>query len=217
MLYLAIVALWAVVLVPMWLRRDGDPGRLGLSWFPHRRPGAAPEAAGEYPETAPGIVVSAAAAAGDYAADLDRPDLDGLGRPEPPAHPGQPEQAGFSPRRRGGRGAVIARRRRRTLGLSLLVLTCATVGSTGLAPFWVALPPVVLLAAHVSLLRVAVSIDSARREAAARIRAAERTAASAAKVAADAAQAEIIDLMERNRARDVFDQYAPEGLRAVGD
>lgn len=181
-LYLAIVALWAVVLVPMWLRRDGDPGRLGLSWFPHRRPE----------------------------------------QPEPPAQPepAQPEPAGHAgsaPRRRGGRGAVIARRRRRTLGLSLLVLACAAAGGTGLAPFWVAAPSVVLFAAHLSLLRVAVSMDAARREAAARIRAAERAATRAAMVAADAAQAEIIDLMERNRARDVFDQYAPEGLRAVGD
>src|SRR3954454_16718949 len=44
-LYLAIVALWAVVLVPMWLRRDSDAARPGLSWLPHRRPVTAPESA----------------------------------------------------------------------------------------------------------------------------------------------------------------------------
>lgn len=34
LLYLAIVAVWAVVLVPMWLRRDND----GFSRILHKRP-----------------------------------------------------------------------------------------------------------------------------------------------------------------------------------
>ena len=212
-LYLAIVAVWAVVLVPMWLRRDGDPGRLGgLSWLHHRRPGTAPEAGGEYREAAPDIAGGGAGAAADGDDAEFAADLGGIDQAAE-----QPEPAGYSPRRRRGRATVIARRRRRTLGHSLLVLATVAAGSAGVAPFWVALPPVGLLAMHLSLLRVAAGMDAARREAAAQVRAAERAAARAARVAADAAQAEIIDLMERNRARDVFDQYASEGLRAVGD
>ena len=66
-------------------------------------------------------------------------------------------------RRRVSRGAVIARRRRRTLGLSLLTLTAVAVTAFQVAPWWFVVPPVVLLGGHLSLLRVAVSMDQARR------------------------------------------------------
>jgi hypothetical protein len=206
-LYLAIVALWAVVLVPMWLRRDGDPGRLGLSWLPHRRPGTTPEVAAGYQEAA---LYHDAANPADSAADFIAGRA--YGQPERPERPEQ-----WRRRRSGGRAAVIARRRRGTLCCALVVIASVAIVSAGLVPFWTVLPPVGLLAAHLSLLRVAAGMDAARREAAARARAAERAAARAAQAAADAAHAEIIDLMERNRARDVFDQYAHGGLRAVGD
>src|SRR4051794_1208967 len=91
-LYLAIVALWAVVLVPMWLRRDNETARPGLSWLPHRRPMSRPEYAAEASVTAP-----------------PPPALEAAAHPSP----------GLGGRRR-GRGAVMARRRRRTWGLSLL-------------------------------------------------------------------------------------------------
>jgi hypothetical protein len=202
-LYLAIVALWAVVLVPMWLRRDGDPGRPAFSRLLHRRSDAPEEPGAEPgPESAEsrGTQEAEPADVADHEAEL---------------------QAHLPvPRRRNSRAAVIARRRRRTWGLSLLVLVSITTAVVGLAPLWVTLPPAGLLGAHLSLLRVAVGMDVARREEVALARAAERAEAIAARAAEEAeaaAHAEVIDLMARNKARDVFDQYAQEGLRAVGD
>lgn len=226
-LYLAIVALWAVVLVPMWLRRDSDAARHGLSWLPHRRPVTTSDPAQESaPEFAPESVSESALPESVSTPDsfaesmLREPGLPARESGEAPVQrPGHRGWRGRPERR--GRGAVMARRRRRTWGLSLLVLAAVGGAFAGLVPYWSALPPAGLLAGHLSLLRVAAAIDAARREAIALARAAERAEARAARAAreaaAEAAQAQIIDLMARNRARDVFDQYAHEGLRVVGD
>ncbi|NVI89787.1 hypothetical protein HUX53_21505, partial [Actinomadura sp. BRA 177] len=121
-LYLAIVAVWAIVLVPMWLRRDTET--TGISRLLHKRPEEDDE---ELPDEVP----------------------------EP------------RPRRRVTRATVIARRRRRTSGLTALVLTAIAVVASGVAPWWIAMPPAALLAGHLALLRVAVGMDTARRHAAA--------------------------------------------------
>src|SRR5689334_11794859 len=101
LLYLAIVAVWGVVLVPMWLRRDG-------SRLLHRR------------------------AETDEQADvLTEPPVDDYAPFEKDIVPAGFVPEGFvpagkarRPARRGRvtRAAVIARRRRRTLGVALLVL-----------------------------------------------------------------------------------------------
>jgi hypothetical protein len=191
-LYLAIVAVWGVVLVPMWLRRDGD----GIGRLLHRRGDT-------------GVVAE---------------DYEVADEPEPVGEPAG-EPAGQ--RRRVSRGAVIARRRRRTLGLSLLTVTAVVVTAMGVAPWWFVAPPLILLMGHLSLLRVAVRVDQARREearrAAARAAAAQRRreaarvreAAEAARVREAAARtAEIIELPDRPY-EEVYDQY--EDRRAVGD
>jgi hypothetical protein len=240
-LYLAIVALWAVVLVPMWLRRDNEAARPGLSWLPHRRAmmqpeyataehpvaGSAAGSAAEEPATAefapPTAAVPLTAARPPTAEPGHGPDGDhshgsghGVGHRTPAF---APLVHGLGRRR--SRGAVMARRRRRTWGLSLLVVVAAGCAFAGLVPYWSALPPIGLIAGHLSLLRVAAGMDAARRAAIAQAAAAERAEAEAAlaaqEAAAQAVQAEIIDLMARNRARPVFDQYAVEGLRVVGD
>ncbi|MFC5744057.1 hypothetical protein [Actinomadura rugatobispora] len=168
-LYLAIVAVWAVVLVPMWLRRDGES--TGISRLLHKRAEEEEEPADEQDE---------------------------------PATPA---------RRRSGRAAVIARRRRRTSGLTLLLATSIGVGAAGYAPWWVTLPPVLLLAGHMALLRVAVGMDAAhRREQAARARAA---AQEARRAAAAQQEAEVIELAAPAQ-DEVFDQYADD-RRAVGE
>src|SRR3954447_12508634 len=184
-LYLAIVAVWGIVLVPMWLRRDGD----GIGRLLHRRAVDAPE---EFEATD----------------DVEAPVA------EEPVR-----------RRRVTRGAVIARRRRRTLGLSLLTLTAVIVTVTQLTPWWFTLPPAVLLVGHLSLLRVAVRMDHARRVEARRAAAASRAArlrraaeereAAEAAVAREAERtAEVIELPAWAR-EEVYDQYTD--LRAVGD
>ncbi|WP_067818919.1 divisome protein SepX/GlpR [Actinomadura kijaniata] len=174
-LYLAIVAVWAIVLVPMWLRRDTEQS--GISKILHK------DAEEEAPEEE---------------------------EPE--------EETEVTPRRNArGRAAVIARRRRRTAGLSLLLLTAITVPAAGVAPWWIVAPPVLLLAGHLTLLRVAVKMDAAHAaEERARL-AAERIRAREAACAAEAAtpQAEIIELSAPAQ-EEVFDQYADD-RRAVGE
>jgi hypothetical protein len=197
-LYLAIVAVWGIVLVPMWLRRDGD----GIGRLLHRRPLDAPE---------------------DFETS-DEPDVPEVF--EVPDVREVPEVVSEAPvrRRRVTRGAVIARRRRRTLGLSLLTLTAVIATATQLAPWWFMLPPVVLLAGHLSLLRVAVRMDHARRAEARRaaaVRAARLRRAAEEREAAEAEEAweaertaEVIELPGWAR-EEVYDQYTD--LRAVGD
>lgn len=178
-LYLAIVAVWAVVLVPMWLRRDSET--TGISRLLHKRP--------------------------DEPAAEDEADEEETPRDEEiPA-----------PRRPVGRATVIARRRRRTSGLAALLLTSVAISASGLTPWWVVAPPVLLLAGHLALLRVAVGMDTARHRAAAQARAAARARALQARRAAEAAEtaepAEVIELVTPD---EVFDQYADD-RRAVGE
>jgi hypothetical protein len=184
-LYLAIVAVWGVVLVPMWLRRDGE----GIGRLLHRRAAESPDA--ESPNA-------------EFAAS----DVEVIESFEAP----------FEPRRRSSRGAVIARRRRRTLGLSLLTVTAIVTVATGVAPVWFVIPPVTLLAGHLSLLRVAVRVDAVRREELRRRAAAHRAEltrrAEQQREAEEATRtAEIIELHRRRE--EVYDQYTD--LRAVGD
>jgi len=177
-LYLAIVAVWAVVLVPMWLRRDGEAG---ITRLLHKRP--------EEPTTEEET---------DTVPELD----------DAPQH--APES-----RRRGGRATVIARRRRRTAGLLLLLTSAGAVIASGVTPWWIILPPAGLLAGHLTLLRVAVGVDTARRDAATEVRALARARArEAARLTEQATEpAEVIELVTPD---EVFDQYADD-RRAVGE
>jgi hypothetical protein len=217
-LYLAIVAVWGIVLVPMWLRRDGE----GIGRLLHRRQESADDAVvdeddddvafeelgeADYAEPAPAPVEPERAAPGSGAV--------GHGA-------GGPGRGESGRRRRVTRGAVIARRRRRTLGLSLLTLTAVAVTAFQVAPWWFVVPPVVLLGGHLSLLRVAVSMDQARRAELRRVHAlrtaqarhvrAEREAQEAAEAATRTA--EVIELPGLQE-EEVYDQYTD--LRAVGD
>jgi hypothetical protein len=227
-LYLAIVAVWGIVLVPMWLRRDGD----GIGRLLHRRH----EIADHLDEVA------------EPAHDEDDAAFEEPGEPEFPSpaylEPVGPEPVRLEPvrlepvreesvrqepvrqepvrRRRVTRGAVMARRRRRTLGLGLLTVTAVTVAVFQVAPWWFMVPPVVLLGGHLSLLRVAVRMDHARNQELRRvaaIRAAQARRAREAHEAQEAAEAatrtaEVIELPGLPR-EEVYDQYTD--LRAVGD
>jgi hypothetical protein len=213
-LYLAIVAVWGIVLVPMWLRRDGE----GIGRLLHRRQEAADD---------DGVVVDEDDVAfeepdeAEYAEPDAEPDAEPV--PAPAEVPARAPGRGKSVRRRRvTRGAVIARRRRRTLGLSLLTLTAIAVTAFQVAPWWFVVPPVVLLGGHLSLLRVAVSMDQARRAELRRvnaIRAAQARHVRAEHEAQEAARAatrtaEVIELPGLQQ-EEVYDQYTD--LRAVGD
>jgi hypothetical protein len=197
-LYLAIVAVWGIVLVPMWLRRDGD----GIGRLLHRRA-----------ETMSAESLDEAAS---QSGDDDVVTEPSATSDEPAEYPVR--------RRRVTRAAVIARRRRRTLGLTLLTLTAVVLTVLHVTPWWFVFPPMLLLAGHLSLLRVAVQMDQAQRAErrraaaahAARLRRAreEREAEEAREAEREAAArtAEVIELPGR---QEVYDQYTD--LRAVGD
>ncbi|MEV5575782.1 hypothetical protein AB0L06_37585 [Spirillospora sp. NPDC052269] len=236
-LYLAIVAVWAVVLVPMWLRRDTE-ATTGISRrLLHKR------------ADEDGVDLDTA----DHDLDFDTGeiDLDAVDRAHEDgetAESGQPGagqeiqaedeahvEAGTaeesSVQRRSGRAAVIARRRRRTVGLTLLVLTAVSVAALGFAPWWITAPPVLLMVGHLTLLRVAVQMDQARAH-----EEAEVARAEAARVLAETEQAaepatpepvihepsaEVLEFVGRS-GDEVFDQYAEDGRtvedrRAVGE
>ncbi|TQL95963.1 hypothetical protein FB559_1478 [Actinoallomurus bryophytorum] len=220
-LYLAIVAVWGIVLVPMWLRRDGE----GIGRLLHRRQETADDAVVDEDEDDDAFEEPGE---GEYAEPAQAPPAAGRvesgrgerGRVE--SGRGESGRVESVRRRRVTRGAVIARRRRRTLGLSLLTLTAIAVTAFQVAPWWFVIPPVVLLGGHLSLLRVAVSMDHARRAERRRVNAiraaqarhirAEREAQEAAEAATRTA--EVIELPGWQE-EEVYDQYTD--LRAVGD
>jgi hypothetical protein len=210
-LYLAIVAIWAIVLVPRWLR----------------------------PPQASGTLES------NLAEPVDSSPLEDLAGAEEEAgggeglpHPGA--QAGGGARARppaAERRARSLQARRRML-VTLTVLTAGAVGIavTRLAASWVVIPPAVMLAGFVLLLREAARIDTGRARMAARRhgRGADAGAAAAAgpgppqagptdgaqgvvaSAQAGVPSAQIIDISSRV-GDQLYDQYADAEMRAVGD
>lgn len=157
-LYLAIVAIWACVLIPRWLRRDSA------------RSASAPLT------TEPPVPAESAepAPADDGSAD------DGSAEDAPgPAPVPVPEPAplnGADTRRR-----MLAARRRLLLMLIGLEIAAVTLAVLGLAALWVVVPPSIMLAGYLLLLREAAQADAERalHEAEAAARAAEHARALA--------------------------------------
>jgi hypothetical protein len=138
-LYLAIVAIWACVLIPRWLRRD--PVRGAAAAHP-----SAPQAPVAHADPAPGE-------ADDYEAEIE--DADDVPRPVPtPAvEPASEAEA----RRR-----MLAARRRLLLMLAGLEIAAVTLAIVGLAAVWVVIPPSVMLIGYLLLLREAARADAER-------------------------------------------------------
>jgi hypothetical protein len=221
-LYLAIVAIWAVVLVPRWLHpRAAQPEPV--------EPVPVPEPA--EPETAePETAGRETAEPVSQPAGADRQDRAGPAPAEPaPAFPSGAE-----------RHADILRARRRMLA-ALVVLTAGAVGLavTGIAASWVIVPPAVLLGGFLVLLREAAHIDAERARRATRSRYAEMSpvasqepesvpegsdakpeqvpvTASAPDTIESQPGAKVIDISAR-LSDQVYDQYSDAAERAVGD
>ena len=214
-LYLAIVVVWLIVLVPMLLRKDSP---VDTTHEEYRREDADPEAEpaiDEHLEDEP--VEPFEEELGEHPEDEQYEDQEALDTrldrqqepiPAPAAAPpiGEP------------RSRIIARRRRRTSGLTVLNIGTIVAVSLGLGPWWVLVPPVLLLAGHLVLLREAAKADAERREAdrRARRRAALRRRREAEERRRDAQrEAEVIAL--RKRRNQVYDQYVDARRRAAGD
>jgi hypothetical protein len=231
-LYLAIIAIWACVLIPRWLRRDSARGAAVT-----QEPPAPAEQAGP----APGEVDPYPA---EEAGEMPHP------APAPAAEPTSDAEA----RRR-----MLAARRRLLLMLAGLEIAAVTLAVVGLAAIWVVIPPSVMLIGYLLLLREAAQADAerARYEAEAAAHARERrlraqratpaegtptagVAAAAAALAARLAAAPVAaDYEDFGPGRDFapglagkyttsnadaetddedyYDSYEPPRLRAVGD
>ena len=153
-LYLAIVAIWACVLIPRWLRRDSARGA------------SAPVAAGP-----PALAEADTEAEDGTPADVEG--ADEAQAPVPaPARAAEPLSAEESRRR------MRAARRRLLLMLIGLEAAAVTLAALGLAAVWVVVPPSIMLIGYVLLLREAGQADAERAqyEADAAARAAEHPA-----------------------------------------
>ncbi len=212
LLYLAIVAVWAFVLVPRWLHRQHAQ--------PQPRVEADVEVDVEFAaEYAPGpqyhyddIDDAQAESYSDapemtYAVDVDV------------------EVSGPAPYAPVGRAPVsrsrVLQARRRLLTM-LLLLTAVAVGCTmlKLTSWWVGIPPAGMLGLYLLLLREAAlaDADQARRRAEheSRVWAARQRAHAAAMERDAQPSAQIIDISARV-GDQLYDQYADATVRAVGD
>ena len=216
-LYLAIVAIWAVVLVPRWLRprpappqpvpvpaEDADAGRRDLA-----DPGQ---------DAATGWTVSAGRPGTE---SEQEPDDDAGGAPaEVPSPISQPE--------------VVKARRRLLATLITLTVIAVALAVTRVDAYWIIIPPAALLSGYLLLLRHVTEFDAERARCAtqirhdAQIRAAQEPSTSQVQGTAGADQksvpdapaalgsAEIIDISGRI-GDQVYDQYSDAANRAVGD
>jgi len=196
-LYVAIVAIWAFVLVPRWLRHH------------HAQPQSDVEVSYEAESTPDAMEQHAEP-------PLESPAVE---YPPPPRPVARTDNLPPLPR------SHMMQARRRLL--TVLVVLTAAAGACGVikvAPLWVCIPPATVLCVYVLLLREASRADAERteRHAAAqahesRLRAAARRRAHEAALA-EAAQpsAEIIDISARI-GDQLYDQYADATVRAVGD
>ncbi len=230
-LYLAIVAIWAVVLVPRWLRpRPPQPVPV-----PAEQTSAGPAGPGQ--DAAPAWTASADRPAtesdqepGERAADEDPGDVSAEEESESEAVP--------SPVTR--RAEVVKARRRLLTTLITLTVIAAAFAVTRIDAYWIIIPPTALLGGYLLLLRKFAQFDAERARRAARIRHAAQAGAEqeprvspepvpAAPSAASGADhdsvpdppampggAEIIDISGRI-GDQVYDQYSDAANRAVGD
>jgi hypothetical protein len=134
------------------------------------------------------------------------------------------------PMRPPGPAPHVLQARRRTLTM-IVAITIGIMGAAlvGLTPWWIVVPPFVMLGLYLLLLREAAHADAeqAHRHAEARARAVRAArAAHAARLRARETQAaplpqptaEIIDISARAASADQpYDQYADAEIRAVGD
>jgi len=134
----------------------------------------------------------------------------------------EPEVAAPSPVSR--RTEVLKARRRLLSTLIALTVVAAELAVTRIDAYWIVIPPTVLLAGYVVLLREFAHIDAERARRAAPIRRTEAGAqtgrepvpAATPAVPAALGGAEIIDISGRV-GDQVYDQYSDAANRAVGD
>jgi hypothetical protein len=218
LLYLAIVAMWLGVLVPMWLRRDryvyveDEKFTVEGDTLAEPLPTAEEAQSSDGPPAAPTEGESENSPVGRTTAGAPV-------RASAPAEPRHEPSGPVDPRRAEWRrrARITARRRRRLLWSILLFLASVVTAAVQIVPWWGVTPSALVLVGYLAVLRVAVRVDGEQRELAARAQAARaRHARELRRRLEEAArEAEIIEIEARRRVQ-VFDQYA-DHRRAVGD
>ena len=225
-LYLAIVAIWAVVLVPRWLRPRPAP--------PQPVPVPAEEADAGWRDPAdPGQRAATAWTPNAGNLDTESEQAPGERAGNAPAEDEPRESAAdSSPIIR--RPEVVKARRRLLVTLIALTVIAVALAATRAAGYWIIIPPAGLLSGYLLLLRKVTQFDAERARRAARIR--HATGARAAQepgtpqvpatagpdhesvpdAPAAPGDAEIIDISGRI-GDQVYDQYSDAANRAVGD
>ena len=223
-LYVAIVAIWAGVLIPRWLRRDSAASERYSEDLTTADAHAEPEAEVAAEPAPPPRRRQERVAPRAPARPEARPEIRTEAGPEVRA-----EVPGGGPRDREHTRVLAARRRLLYMLLVLAIGSCA-LAFTRMAAWWVVVPPAIMLLGYVGLLPEAARADAERRElartratAAAAVDAARRAArpAPAAPLAppAPVPDAEVIDISASltSAGQEFYDQYADAKLRAVGD
>jgi hypothetical protein len=188
-LYIAIVAIWAFVLIPRWLRRPHLLGGEETDQRNLRHERTAPGEAGE-----PGDEVRT---------DQEAPATtrDGSRATAPLA---------------ASRTRVLRSRRRLLVVLVTLMVLAATCDYLKLTSWWMCVPPAVMLGLYMLLLREAAVADAekARLQAAEDRR--DQPAQRTARTVQPASTAQVIDISAR-LGDQLYDQYEDATMRAVGD
>jgi hypothetical protein len=198
-LYVAIVAIWAFVLVPRWLRRhhaqprstsDGDVES-------YAEAETYPEA---YADDEDGYI--------DYPPDEAQPEIRTRVADRAPAQGARPLS----------RSRMLQARRRMLTVLVLLASATGAAAAARLLPWWTCVAPIGVLACYFMLLRAAARVDAERAQvvAARNARQARTRAARSQAETAAAPDAQIIDISSRV-SDQLYDQYADATVRAVGD
>jgi hypothetical protein len=169
-LYLAIVAIWACVLIPRWLRRDTVSVHIEVPEAPEASESPAPAHAPTAPDSGHGPTpaptpASASAEHGQRGEQVPR------GRPVA-RRPGAAAVPARAARRDPARDAArdlehkrVLSARKRLLGmLLLLAFGSAALAVMRMAAWWVVVPPLVMLFGYLAVLREAAKADAERRE-----------------------------------------------------
>ncbi len=228
-LYVAIVAIWAGVLIPRWLRRDSAASERYSEDLttaeaeveaepapPPRRPLPRRGAARSRRRRGLRLRPEVRAEARSETRREVRSEAQSEVRADPPD--GGP--------RDGEHKKVLTARQRLLYMLLALAIGSGALAFTKMAAWWVVVPPTIMLLGYLGLLREAAKADAERRElartratAAAAVAAARRETAPAPAPPAPAPDAEVIDISASltSAGQEFFDQYADAKLRAVGD
>jgi hypothetical protein len=226
-LYVAIVAIWAGVLIPRWLRRDTSAATATSEQ--ESEAGEPAEEIGGEEDTAE---AEARERPGPPSRNRQRRPAEPRGAERRPAEPGGAERRpAVSPTRDRDRDrARMLSARRRLLGLLvLLAIASGALAERRLAAWWVVLPPIVMLLGYLGLLKEAAKADAERLRAG-RSRTARVPAAGGSDAGSGSAPVEVPEAAERRaevieisatweqvEEEQLYDQDADAKRRAVGD